>query len=174
MGEICEETAIPPGQRADGSRQRIEEGKSKMKKLCGSVVALGVFLTCGTAVADDLTEATRLLCASVQATECFEDGDCEIDLPWNLNIPDFIEIDLEAKRLSTTEASGLNRATDVEHLSRADGLIILQGFENERAFSFVITEQTGHLSAAIATEGKAVAVFGTCTPIAAGTGPPGN
>ena len=32
---------------------------------------------------------------------------------------------------------------------------------SSRAFSFVITESTGHLSVAIATEGKAVAVFGT-------------
>ena len=136
-----------------------------MWRRSGFALVLAMSLAGGIANADDLSGATRLVCAAVQATVCYEDGDCEIDLPWNFDIPEFIEIDLEAKRLSTTEASGSNRATDVDHLNHASGLIILQGFENERAFSFVITERTGHLSVAIATEGKAVAVFGTCTPM---------
>jgi len=34
-----------------------------------------------------------------------------------------------------------------------------------RAFSWVITEQTGQVTAAVAVEGLAVAVFGACTPL---------
>jgi hypothetical protein len=115
--------------------------------------------------ADDLTGASRFLCAAVQATACLDEGDCEVDLPWNLNVPEFIEVDLDAKRLSTTKASGENRATAIDHLSRQDGLIVLQGLEMGRAFSLVITESTGRLAAAIAAEGRAVAVFGACTPM---------
>ena len=75
------------------------------------------------ASADDLTDSNRFLCAAVQATMCVEDGECVVDLPWNLNIPEFIEVDLEAKRLATTAASGENRATPIQHLSRSDGSI---------------------------------------------------
>jgi hypothetical protein len=121
--------------------------------------------------ADDLTGSSRFLCAAVQATACFEDGECGIDLPWNLNIPAFIEVDLEAKRVSTTEASGENRTTSIEHLSRQEGTIILQGFEMGRAFSFVVTEQTGQVTVAVATEGRAVAVFGSCTPMTSAAEP---
>ena len=112
--------------------------------------------------ADDVTEVDRILCAAVQATYCLEDGECAIDLPWNLNIPEFIEIDFEAKRLNTTAASGLNRATAIEHLSRQDGIIVLQGFEMGRAYSFVITEETGQVAISVATEGQVVAIFGAC------------
>lgn len=131
------------------------------------IFSLTVLLALGghAAWADDLTGSDRLLCAAVQATYCLEDGDCAIDLPWNLNIPEFIEIDLVEKRLSTTAASGSNRATAIEHLSRQDGIIVLQGFEMGRAFSFVITEETGQLSVAVAREGRVVAVFGACTPL---------
>lgn len=131
------------------------------------VLSLAVLLALGghAAWADDLTGSDRLLCAAVQATHCVEEGDCVIDLPWNLNIPEFIEIDLIEKRLSTTAASGSNRATAIEHLSRQDGTIVLQGFEMGRAFSFVITEATGQLSVAVAREGRVVAVFGACTPL---------
>jgi hypothetical protein len=117
--------------------------------------------------ADDLTGAGRILCSAVQATACLEAGDCEVDLPWNLNIPAFIEVDLDARRLSTTAASGENRATAIDHLSRQDGLIVLQGFEMGRAFSLVITESTGRLAVAVAAEGRTVAVFGACTPLPA-------
>jgi hypothetical protein len=94
-----------------------------------------------------------------------ENGECWVDLPWNLNVPQFIEVDLETKRLSTTEASGENRATPIKHLSRVDGTIVFHGFEMGRAFSWVISEATGHVTAAVAAEGLAVAVFGACTPL---------
>jgi len=87
------------------------------------------------ASADELTGSDRFLCAAVQATVCTEDGECAIDLPWDINIPQFTEVDLDAKRLATTEASGLNRATPIEHLSRGDGTIVFHGFEMGRAFS---------------------------------------
>src|SRR5215510_12176911 len=76
--------------------------------------------------ADDLTGADQLLCTAVQATTCTDDGDCAQDLPWNLNVPQFIEVDLKAKRLSTTRASGENRSTPIEYLKRENGEIVLQ------------------------------------------------
>ena len=117
------------------------------------------------ALADDLTGATKLLCASVQATACTPEEDCAIGPPWVWDIPDFIEIDLDAKSLSTTKTSAKFRTTPIKHLERAEGLIILQGVEAGRAFSFVITEATGFASVAVARDGRTVGLFGTCTPI---------
>jgi hypothetical protein len=118
--------------------------------------------------ADDLTDSDQFLCAAVQATMCVEDGECVAQVPWNLNIPEFIEVDLEAKRLATTAASGENRATPIQHLGRSDGTIVFHGYERGRAFSWVIDEQSGRVTIAVATDGGAVAVFGTCTPMATG------
>lgn len=126
-------------------------------------------LTTRFSVADDLTGATRLLCVPVQATLCVEDGECAVALPWNVNIPQFIEVDLEARRLSTTAASGENRTTPIEHFRRIDGNIVFHGFEMGRAFSWVIDEAAGRVTVAIATDGISVAIFGACTP-AAGDG----
>jgi hypothetical protein len=135
-----------------------------------SVVALlaaAVVLSVPLASADELTGATKLLCAPVQATYCTEDGECLVDLPWNLNIPQFIEVDLDARRLSTTAASGENRTTPIEHLSRSGGTIVFHGYEMGRAFSWVISEPSGRVTAAMAADGVAVSVFGVCTPIEA-------
>jgi hypothetical protein len=89
-----------------------------------------------------------------------------VDLPWNLNIPQFIQVNLKDKTLSTTKASGENRSTPIRNLVREEGKIFLQGVELGRAFSFVIDEKSGMLSVAVAREGITVSVFGACTPLA--------
>ncbi len=142
-----------------------------MKKICGFVLTVLLALGGQVVWADDLSDSNRFLCASVQATICFEDGECLVDLPANLNVPAFVEVDLEAQQLSTTKASGQNRVTPIKHVNREDGDIFLQGFEMGRAFSWVINEQTGQVTVAVAFEGVAVAVFGACTPIAQTTEP---
>ncbi len=135
-----------------------------MRVLGRVFVALVVTLAAAPLRADDLTGATRFLCASVQANECLAGSDCEASEPWELKLPEFIEVDLDAKKLGTTAASGENRSTPISHLIREDGLIVLQGFEMGRSFSFVITESTGRITAAVAREDRAVVVFGSCTP----------
>jgi hypothetical protein len=137
--------------------------------VCSLAVSVVLFAAGAPALrADDLTGADQLLCTAVQATNCTNDGDCAQDLPWNLNVPQFIQVDLKARRLSTTKASGENRSTPIETLKRENGQIVLQGFERGRAFSFVIAETTGMLSAAVAAQGKAVVVFGACTTMPGG------
>jgi hypothetical protein len=133
-------------------------------------VIIGFLFSAGGPVrADDLSGATQLLCASAEATFCTEDGECVVEPPWSFGIPQFIEVDLDARRLSTTRASNLNRSTPIEHLVRSEGTIVFHGYENGRAFSWVINEKTGHVTAAIAVDGMAVAVFGACTPLATAT-----
>ena len=119
------------------------------------------------AAADDLTGHQEFLCSAAQVALCTDDGECTNDAPWELNIPQFIEVSLKDRKLSTTKASGENRSTPIKNMERAEGLLVLQGFENGRAFSFVITEKTGMASIAVAREGRTVTVFGACTPMAA-------
>ena len=124
-----------------------------------------LILALAPAHADDLTGANKLVCASMTVAVCFEDGDCELGTAAALNIPQFIEIDLTQNRLSTTKASGENRSTPITNLLRDQGQIVLQGFEGGRAFSFVISEETGRASVAVARDGRTVGVFGACTPV---------
>lgn len=138
-----------------------------MKRVWVVAIVVATVLVAPAAVADDLTGAGKLLCTAVQATRCEATGDCVVDLPWNLNVPQFIEVDLTTKRLGTTPASGENRATVADTVRREKGTIVLQGFENGRAFSIVIDEPSGMMSAAVAADGLAVAVFGACTPMPA-------
>ena len=143
----------------------------RKKAVYGAILfCLALLLASAPLAADDLTGADRFLCSSAQVTACFALGECVSLPPWELNVPQFIEIDLGEMTLSTTAASGEDRSTPIKNLEREDGpgrasLIFLQGVENGRAFSFVITEETGMASIAVARDGLAVTVFGACTPM---------
>ncbi len=134
------------------------------------VAAAGLALAATVLPADDLTGADRFLCSAVEVTVCTALGDCTSEPPWSLNIPQFIEVDLESNTLSTTEASGENRSTPIKNLERDGDLIILQGIERARAFSFVIAQKDGMVSIAVARDGLSVAVFGSCTPMTSKAG----
>ena len=134
----------------------------RLARLLFGVVLVLAFVP---AQADDLTGADNLVCAAMTVVACWEDGVCVEGLPEDLNVPQFIEIDLEAKLIQTTAASGENRVTPIEHLDSEEGMIALQGYEFGRGFTFVIDEKTGRATVAIATRGSAVIVFGSCTPM---------
>ena len=133
------------------------------REMVATVVAL-MFLA-APAAADDLTGADRFLCAPGEVTVCSMDGECASGPPWEFNVPDFIEVDLEAGLLKTTEASPENRQTPILNTTREDGMIVLQGFEMGRAFSIYVDESSGDMTAATARDGLFVGAFGVCTPL---------
>jgi hypothetical protein len=117
---------------------------------------------------DDVTGRDRILCTAVEANLCSAGGECASEPPWNLNIPQFLEINLKDKVIATTKASGENRSSPIRTLQREGGLILFQGIQEGRAFSFVIEEKTGLASVAVAREGLTVSIFGACTPMTEG------
>ncbi|MEQ9561476.1 MAG: hypothetical protein RLN69_03070 [Woeseiaceae bacterium] len=131
-----------------------------MRKIITTATMLAIF---SPALADDVTDVDRLLCSASEVTVCFESSDCVDVMPWELDMPQFIVIDLKKNVLSTTKASGENRSTPVRTLLRDNEEIVLQGVEAGRAFSFVIDEATGLLTVAVASDGMSVSVYGACT-----------
>ena len=128
-----------------------------------TIVLIVSTLLGGTVLAENLTGVDRMICAAGQARICFETGDCFEASPWELNMPEFLVIDLKKKSVSTTKASGQQRSTEFSAVESDDEVIYLQGIDGGRAFSFVIDEITGILTASIARDGISVSVFGACT-----------
>ena len=87
------------------------------KSLVVVLLLLPLLAAAPAARADDLTGASRLLCSVVSVGRCDLDG-CTDDTPDGALIPQFVIVDLGAKLLSTTPASGENRSTPIESLRR--------------------------------------------------------
>ena len=131
-----------------------------MKKM--TLVLAGMLLA-GAAYADPLTGVDRFVCAASQVRICIEADTCYSASPSELDVPEFVVIDIDKDTISTTESSGENRSTAFNMAIRDEGKIYLQGVEGGRAFSFVIDEATGYMSVAVARDGAVVSVFGSCT-----------
>ena len=127
------------------------------------VSVLGL-LCAGMVWGDDLTGEDEFLCASASVIVCFDDGTCATAAPWELDVPEFINVDLDKRSLSTTKASGEDRATMVDTMKRTNGKIYLQGVDRARAYTLVIDEETGFLTVAVVRDDLTVTVFGACTP----------
>lgn len=126
-------------------------------------IGLAGCLAAVSAQADNLSGADRLVCAASQVQICLEFDSCYAATPTEVDVPDFVVIDIGKKSISTTRASAENRSTSFSTVEKQSGLIYLQGMEGGRAFSFVIDEATGRMTVAVSRDGLSVSVFGACT-----------
>lgn len=131
-----------------------------MKK---SVMVCLVALAVSTAQAEDLSGVEEFVCSVAHVSLCAETGDCFDVQPWEIDMPQFVVIDTKRKMIATTRASEQLRSTAITNLTRDSAVIYLQGTEAGRAFSMIIDEATGLLTAAVARDGFSISVFGACT-----------
>ena len=113
---------------------------------------------------DVLKDVDRMLCVPGPVSHCVAGEACSFEAPEDEFIPKFIEVDLKRKTLASTGASGEDRSTSIQNQTREAGYIFLQGVENGRTFSMVISEITGDLTFVVATDGETASMFGDCTP----------
>ena len=131
-----------------------------MKKslmVCLSALVLSI------AQAEDLSGLEEFLCSASHVSLCAETGECFDVQPWEIDMPQFVVIDTKRKMIATTRASEQPRSTAITHITRDSTVIYVQGTEAGRAFSMIIDEATGLLTAAVARDGFSISVFGACT-----------
>jgi len=138
------------------------------EEIIGLLRSFGLLLTTalasGTVWADDLTGSDSLICYGWSAAVCSIEGECENSSPWQLNMPDFLRLDLDAGLAMSTETAPEERETELQSIEREDGTIILQGRQENRAFSWLITEATGEGTLTLSTPTEGITIFTLCTP----------
>jgi hypothetical protein len=101
-----------------------------------------------------------LLCATIDLMECSAGGECQRRTAEDINLPRFLNVDFKAQSLVSADG---NRTAPIQRVERMNGRLILQGGQEGRAWSIVIEEATGKLSAGVVDQEGAFAVFGACT-----------
>ena len=87
-------------------------------------------------------------------------GACNRRTAEEVNLPQFIHVDLKAK-LAAADGS---RSAPIPQIDQTGGRTILHGGQVGRAWSMVIEGDTGKLSAGVVEREGAFVVFGACTP----------
>ena len=114
----------------------------------------------GAAAAGKFDGSTPLLCVPVTVSECVPDGKCERVTAERVNLPQFLKVDVQGRKIRSEETGRESPIRNIEHL---DGNMILQGGQAGRGWTMTISEETGKMSSAIAADGEGFIVFGACT-----------
>jgi len=106
-----------------------------------------------------------LLCAALTIQECENDsGECHLRRAEEVNIPQFVKVDVSQKTVASTGAE--SRQAAIQRLEHADGRLVLQGGQGGRSWSMVISEETGKMSVSVVDDEVGFVIFGACTPLA--------
>ena len=90
-----------------------------------------------------------LICATTHTVECEgSGGECHQGGGDDINFPQFFRVDFKERKMHVLDPGRKGETTDVTHLARSEsrGRVILQGVEDGRPWSMMITEQTGRFS----------------------------
>jgi hypothetical protein len=144
-----------------------------MKKF--GIVSMVVLISFGipfAAVAGDFDGSRPLLFSVISVIECTPDGNCREVTADSADLPQFLKIDFEKKRITRAMGGEGKQGTDIERMERVDGKLILQGaedgVENVRdglGWTVAISEETGKAILTASGEQVAFVVFGACLPL---------
>lgn len=135
-----------------------------MPRIRASLI-VAAFLTFAPAVSAAASPegSAPLVCAARAVHDCDETGDCARATPELVNLPAFVRIDPGSQTIATVGPDG--RSAPIRSLAREDGRLILHGAQNGRAWTIVIAEDSGQMSATVIEDGFAFTIFGACTPL---------
>jgi hypothetical protein len=140
-----------------------------MRNLKATALALGlsVGLWPLAAAAQDFDGSKPLICSLAHVMQC-EDGNdgCERLRPNDVGAPDFLNLDFQAKTITTSNSAA---ASAMENVELIDDRLYVQGaedgLENEIdgfGWTMAITQDGGQLVLSGAAEGMGFVFFGAC------------
>jgi len=122
-------------------------------------LVVGFAVSPSLAPAAPLDGATPMLCAVTSVADCSRAGDCERDTPEGAEVPPFVRVNIAQKLLSTVDGA---RTSPIANVQRANGRIIIQGTQNDRAWSAVIDERSGQMMASIGEKDGVIVLAAAC------------
>jgi hypothetical protein len=110
----------------------------------------------------DFDGSKPLVCAMIEAFECGPDIGCEGGSPESNGLSRFLRVDVGKKEVHTTRQSE-ERASKIEKVEHAEGVLLLSGTQNGRGWTLTINESTGYMVLSVTGDQVAFVVFGACT-----------
>jgi hypothetical protein len=124
------------------------------------IVAALALMTSGAAAAGNFDGSKLLICAPVEAMDCGPGEGCSKELPENIGAPNFLRIDFANKVIV-----GPKQTTPILFMDKSDDQILLQGKELGYAWTLVLDQESGAMTATLVNREAAFVLFGSCTPL---------
>ena len=127
------------------------------------LVILCLLVTPITVLAGDFDGSKPLICAIMETFECSPGGECQRGTAMSVDIPHFFRIDFKEKKISGKRKDGQLRTTEIMNMARIEGKLILQGVQEGKAWSLVISESDGMATITVSDNQAGFVIFGACT-----------
>lgn len=105
----------------------------------------------------------KAVCAVEQAVACPAYEPCERTLPSAVNLPALMKIDRSKGVIFSKRENGETRSSDIGSETEADGVHVLQGFEDGHPWSMRIDLEAGRFTLVSAHDDLGFAAFGFCS-----------
>jgi hypothetical protein len=130
-----------------------------IRLLKGATLSALIWTLGATANARDFDGSKPLICAPVQAMECYAGEECKMGLPEAVGAPAFMRIDFAQRRVV-----GPKRSSAIDSVTADEHQLLLQGVEFGHAWSMSLNHGTGKMILTLVGKDVAFVLFGSCTP----------
>ena len=128
------------------------------------LLILGVAWLPLSAAADRYDGSKPLICSLDDAVDCEDDDNgCNIGDAVDVNLPRLIRVNFKKKRIEPLGVSDSEGAA-IRSVAKEDERLIVQGAQNGRGWSLVVTRDAGAATVAVAGGAHGFLIFGACTP----------
>ena len=128
----------------------------------GLLIGLGAIAP-GVAGTAELDGSAPILCAVMGITECDRWGMCEAVDGSSMGVPPFLRVNVGGKTLEAIDGSGRKAAIHSSMVVKERARLLVHGGEAGRAWSAVIDQRTGEMTAAVTDHDGGFLIAGACT-----------
>jgi hypothetical protein len=132
----------------------------------GLAMGLGILCAAPPAAGGGPFDGSKaLLCSVTDTDQCEDDGACLDGDADDIRVPRFVRIDFSGKQVRVLDEGREEEKTAIQSVTRQNGRTILQGVEEGRGWSLLISEETGDTTLTVSDDGFALSAFGSCTAL---------
>lgn len=133
-------------------------------KLSHKVISAVMLSTASAGLAASEQASSSMLCAVTNTVSCDPRGDCIVGSADAVNMPTFMNFDLEKKIVESARKGGDRRTSKIVSISGQGDVLVLLGDEGTNGWSATIHKSSGSFTGSVATDGIGYLIFGSCLP----------
>ena len=103
------------------------------------------------------------ICALISENLCSADSQCEAQSSSDNDVPRFLKISVQGKKVTGTRPSGAKIDADIEAIRQSSNNLYLLGSQDAFTWSMAIDKEDGEMTLTAANTSNGMVIFGACT-----------